>query len=329
MRRLLLIWVCCLASAGCAVNQVRRDHDQIRCALLDLYTNQLMDNLVRVCNGLPIVELDYTNAAATVTIHENGAAANSPLTTTRNNVFTIAKASTTLMATRTVLETVSGTFTADRSNQVQVTANPVNTSPDAYEAYRQFLAIPGSLQVSTCPPPDGAAHLCKRCGKEYYWVPVAFKKQFLALALAAVTDRAAAVPPPDPFYAVTLLSPVSQTFEGKGVYRIIIRLDKKIPNDVGLVEVGSGGSAARFRVAEYLPPGPQRLSQTDQLVVYYDENKAPAGLKPVSTFTASLPMAAKVYLASHRPAPAAVSPDLRFIEFELQQIQLNQIRTGP
>jgi hypothetical protein len=327
MRRLILIWVCCLTSAGCAVNQVRRDHDQIRCALLDLYTNQLMDNLIRVRNGLPIVEIDYTNATATVTVHENGAAADSPLATTHSDALTLAKASS-LMATRTVLNTVSGTFSADRSNQVQVTANPVSTSPEAYEAYRQFLAIPGGLEVSTCPPPEGAAHLCKRCGKQYYWVPAAFKKQFLALALAAVTDRTAALPPPDPFYSVTLLSPVSQTSEGKGIYRIIIRMDKPIPNDVGLVEVGTGGSAVRFRIAEYLPPGPQRLSQTDQLVVYYDENKAPAGLKPVSTFVASLPMAAKVYLANHRPAPAAVSPDLRFIEFELQQIQLNQIRTG-
>src|SRR5262245_56644935 len=102
--------------------------------------------------------------------------------------------------------------------------------------------MPGSLQVTACPPPEGTSHLCKRCGDQYYWVPAEFKKQFLALALVAVTDRASALSPPDPFYAVTLTGAVSVTALPNDIFRLIVKIDKKIPNDVGFVEVGTGSA---------------------------------------------------------------------------------------
>jgi hypothetical protein len=323
MRRFLLLCVCCLGLTGCAVRQVRDDHDKIRAALLDLYTDQLMDNLVREANGLPIIELDYINAGASLTVHESLGGSTSPIATTHDNALTLAQ-TISLVATRTVLNTFGVSLGADCSNQVQVTANPVTTTPQAYEAYREFLATPGSLLVTACAPPEGAAHLCKKCGHQYYWVPVEFRRQFLALALAAITDRASSLPPPDPFYTVTLLAPVSQTPVEKDIYRLILKIDKKIPNDVGLVELGPG-SGVRVRIAEYQPDA-QRVLQTDRLVVYYDESKAPPDLRPVSTFVTKLPMTARVYLASHRPTQPAVDTNLRFIEFQLQQIQLNQLR---
>lgn len=327
MRPVLLLCVGCLPLTGCAVAQVRNDQDKIRAALLGLYTEQLMDNLIRAANGKPILEVDYINAAAMLTVHESAGVSENPYTTTHTNVLTLAKTSS-LMLTRAILGTIGGTLGADSTNQVQVTANPVTTTPAAYEAYRQFLSIPESLQVSTCPPPEGAAHLCKKRGCHYYWIPVEFKKQFLGLALAAITDRASALPPPDPFYAVNLIGAVSQTPLSNTMYQLILKIDKPIPNDVGLVEVGSGSSTARFRIVEYQPDS-QRVFLTDRLVVYYDASKAPSALRPVSTFTKALPIPAKVYLARHRPIQPVVGPDLRLIEFQLQQIQLNQIRINP
>src|SRR5262249_21162256 len=159
------------------------------------------------------------------------------------------------------------------SNQVSLNAAPVNATPAVYDAYRQFLLIPGSLQVTCTPPPEGAAHLCKQCGKQYYWVPAQFKKEFLGLALVTITDRAAALPPPDPCYAVTLLEPVSQqTLPEPGFVRLIVKMDKKIPNDSGRVEIGTPAGTVVFQIAEYqLPQGP-RVLQTDRLVIYFDAN---------------------------------------------------------
>jgi hypothetical protein len=293
---------------------------------------------------MPIIELDYSNAGAMLTVHESIGASDNPLTTTHSNVLTLAMASS-LMVTKEILNTFGGSLGADSTNQVQVTANPVTTTPQAYEAYRLFLGIPGSLMVTTCPPPDGAAHLCKKCCDKYYWVPVEFKKQFLALALAAITDRASALPPPDLFYSVTLVGAISeqpvaveQKEEKKedkkeakkaDLHQLVLKIDKKIPNDVGLVEIGSGAGAVRFRIVEYQPEDSQRVFQTDRLVVYYDGTKAPADLRPVSTFIEALPIPAKVYLANNRPIQPVVNTDLRLIEFQLQQIQLNQIRINP
>ena len=52
---------------GCRSQQLACDQDQFRSRILELYTNQIMDNLVRVDQGLPIVQMDYTNITGTVT----------------------------------------------------------------------------------------------------------------------------------------------------------------------------------------------------------------------------------------------------------------------
>src|SRR5204863_9203970 len=44
MRALLLCLAFGIALPGCAVRELRDDQDKIRCALLDLYTNQIIDN---------------------------------------------------------------------------------------------------------------------------------------------------------------------------------------------------------------------------------------------------------------------------------------------
>ena len=88
MRRFLLVFcVCSVAAPGCAVHEMYKDQDQIRTALLDLYTNQIIDNLVRASKGMPIIQLDYTNAQAMITVKETGSASDS-LGTTRSTVLT-------------------------------------------------------------------------------------------------------------------------------------------------------------------------------------------------------------------------------------------------
>jgi hypothetical protein len=328
MRRLVVLAACCVATLGCAVEQLHHDQDKIRTALLDLYTNQIVDNLIRTANKMPIIEVDYTNAAAQLTAHENGAFTDSPYQVTNSHAATVV-AATTMMATHTLLNTIGGSLTGDLTNQVQVTANPVTTTAAAYDAYQRFVSIPGSLRVTCDPPPEGAAHLCKRCGKEYYWVPVEFKRQFLELALAAITDRAAALPAPDPFYSVNIIKVISEAPVRSGVgvavsgkYLIELQTDQKIPNDLGRVVVGTAGYA--FSVydsgAGHTPP------ETDRLVITYDET--PPNTPKASTFIAGIPVAAKIYLRNHRPTRPVVGGDLKMIEFQLQQIQFNQLRNN-
>ena len=46
-------------TAGCYRGQIRNEGDQVRNALNDMYTNQIMDNLIRARRDLPFVHLNY------------------------------------------------------------------------------------------------------------------------------------------------------------------------------------------------------------------------------------------------------------------------------
>ena len=45
--------------SGCYRSQIRNEGDQVRNALNDMYTNQIMDNLIRARRNLPFVHLNY------------------------------------------------------------------------------------------------------------------------------------------------------------------------------------------------------------------------------------------------------------------------------
>src|SRR6516164_8089761 len=75
----------CLCGPGCRSAQLRHDQDCMRTALLDLYTNQIMDNLIRAYNGYPIVQLDYSDITGAVTHNSNAShGGNQSLETLRN-----------------------------------------------------------------------------------------------------------------------------------------------------------------------------------------------------------------------------------------------------
>src|SRR5262249_39003895 len=156
----------------------------------------------------------------------------------------------------------------------------VTTANEVYDAYLEFLTLPGSLQQTHQPPPEGAAHLCRKCGKHYYWVPVEYKYQFLRLALLTTAQRGKSLLAPDEFYSVTLQKILSEepSKTAKGVVYVDLQIDKKIPNDTGRLEFEAGGKTYRFEVAEYDPSNPRRLSETDRLVVVFDPEAAPQGV---------------------------------------------------
>src|SRR5262245_15823201 len=73
MRAVVWVAVAVLAGcSGCAAQRVHRDQNQIRDVLLDLYTDKLIDNLIRAYNGQPFIQVDYANLGSTVTFTGNG-----------------------------------------------------------------------------------------------------------------------------------------------------------------------------------------------------------------------------------------------------------------
>lgn len=309
MRRLVPLFVLSLGLTGCAVNQLRLDQDKIRCALLGLYTEQLMDNLVRAANGKPIIILDYGTAQATITAKNTATTSDSYALTHTNMLST---ATSTFTATRLAVYTFMGALSHDNTNIVSVTATPLTTSVEAYNAYLQFLAVPGSLQVGPAPPLPGTAHICRRYGKDYYWVPVEFKELFFDLAQATTSERGRLLLPPPEFYTVRIQELVKVIDPPNGVE---VRIDREIPNDIGRVEFSNG---RRLRLNDYRPEGGVRLFETDHIVMYLESKDPPLGLATPEDLAAALaegPITVRVYLDSHRPSPPTRSQLLDMIPF--------------
>jgi hypothetical protein len=330
MRTVLFIFcVGSMACAGCAVAELRSDQDKIRTVLLDLYTNQIMDNLIRAANGMPIIQLDYTNATATITVSETSSLSDC-FSGNNANTLTCLTAPSLVMA-KTAANVLTGSTGATHSNQVALTATPVTTCNEVYDAYLEYLALPGSLQCSPTLPPDGAAHICKKSGNQYYWVPVEFKKQFLGLSLATTAQRKKGLGlQPIEYYEAKLLEITSPKTEVKsGQANITVRLDRKVPNDCGRLEFLMDRKTYSLYVSAYEPSSSDRPTETDTLVVSFDRRGLPAKVKTPSDL--ELPLETKLYLRHYRPVVQPTTADLlNHVTFQLQQIQFNQLRPpGP
>jgi hypothetical protein len=249
-RQIAIVWFCAFAT-GCAAREIHLDQDKIRTTLLDLYTNQIIDNLVQASNGLPIIQIDYTNASANVTYEETASLSDAYQTTNTSALTTAAKMS--LAVTHQIVNTLTCGLTANHTNSVALTANPVLTNNEIYNAYLEFLGIPGSLQVTDTPPPAGAAHVCKQYRKLYYWVPVECKQAFFDLALLTMAQRDRLLQTPER-YSVTLEEVDPKSIVERGPeYWIDVKIDKTIPNEGGAEDVAIEGADGFLELLEFNP----------------------------------------------------------------------------
>jgi hypothetical protein len=233
-----------LANAGCRSRQLAYDQDKFRHAVLDLHTNQIMDNLVRIRRGLPILQVDYIHMTGTITQNANGSLGGSQ---------------TVVETGAAVITSITNLFNwsagASQMNQLTVTAEPVST-PDVYNAYLEFLGDPNHL-VEWCNPPSAGQAILVQCyeipmcgpwwdrhrtQKTYYWVPCEYKNEFLKLALytAAMRGQTLAV---SPEFAVTIKGILGCEMIGGDPDKWTVRLalDTSIPSDHGWMSAVIGG----------------------------------------------------------------------------------------
>jgi hypothetical protein len=157
--------------AGCALttsHQVKADHQQLRDVLMDYVEDQIMDNLIRAYNGLPIAHFDFSHISAVVaskftpqvaagrTVTDVSNKAPNRQTVTTNTVATSGATTTvtkvvgsTVAAIGGVAETVAKPFTygasAERDNTIDVEVAPVLNEKELYAAYLRFLNRPDEL----------------------------------------------------------------------------------------------------------------------------------------------------------------------------------------
>ena len=313
--------------SGCATTEVKVDQDKIRTALIDLYTNQVIDNLILAANGLPFVQLDYTNATATVTVSENGSiGGNQEVDATRP----LNPAARLAAVTRSITTSWNYSAGAMNSNQVSLTANPAINNNEVYDAYLEFLTLPGSLRVSCNPPPPGAAHLCRKWKGNYFWVPTEFRTEFLRLSLLTTVQRGKRLLPVPDYYAVQLVEITDSAQDDfqkpSGAMDLTIKLDGKVPNDEGRLVLDLDGKAEEFSVKPFQGTGSPIPIMTDQIVIVFNPKKHP-DLATVDALKGKFHTGVKLYLRHSRPdSPPSTDDLLQNVRFQLEQIRFNQLR---
>jgi hypothetical protein len=241
------VWVLATTTLGCATHQLCRDQEALRHCVLDLYTNQIMDNLIRAYNGLPIVQLDYSKLTATVTIEVDpslGATQQFTLT----NLLTLPAA--TLAKTRQFVGGFSEGATGKDNNVVTMTADPLINQDEVYKAYLSYLSIPGSIVATSEPPDPCAAHLVRRCNKMYYWIPKEHQRDFFQLALATTVMRGHPFGSVPQFFDVTVTEIHVETPKKAGeVDRLLtLKVDPAVKNDEGKIHFDSDGSKSTLLI---------------------------------------------------------------------------------
>jgi hypothetical protein len=180
-------------SGGCLTRQVAKDGVNFRQSLLDMYTDQIMDNLIRASQNRPFVQLAYRNLIVTDVQADKVTAANEADPTNSRTVA--ASTSAFLSSMRNFTDRVILGATAERDRTMQFLADPVTGKNDIYEYYTAFASDPELFCTST-DEPTCAVHIKKKCEGKWYWVPANAGGVFLELSLKTTFMRGPQTPPP-------------------------------------------------------------------------------------------------------------------------------------
>jgi hypothetical protein len=325
LRYALVLALAVTASSGCRSVVLQKDQDQFRDKMLDFYTNQIMDNLIRAANGLPIVQVEYTTISGTVTDTAGGSLGGSQ-TTTNDRSRSFAE-----MAMKTFTHTFVNVFNyearANRDTQLAIQASPITDKPEVYRAYLEFLSLPGSLIRDCNPPPHGAAHLVRQYGDVYFYVPINYRKEFFDLSLRTTVLRGEPAPPPVSYKRTVTKAEVVRSAGTQ--HRLKLSIDQQIPNDLGTLKAKINDFVFLFQVIRN--PNPEDVppdEDTGEIFIIYNQSPQGVPLPPGDVVGGLTDKEVEITLESHRPSPSSTDELLESIFNQTQLFRLNQMRLG-
>jgi len=187
----------CLSS-GCLAHQVAKDGITFRQAIIDMYTDQAMDNLSGPTATSPFVQLALLRPECHRLHGRHG----------RGHRFAQRRDGARTCSWQAPRRTISGmiSFTGNAHAQCSMSfrADPVTDQNDIYEAYLKFAHDPGLLVESDSPPP-GPVHIQAALRQEVLLGPLRGCPAFLDLVLKTSLMRGPETPPPAA-YVVKILT---------------------------------------------------------------------------------------------------------------------------
>jgi len=313
---------------GCRARQLQRDQDRMRVAVMDMYTNQIMDNLVRAHNGYPFVQMQYGAITGTIDQKGNGEFDGS----FPENVYKFL-------------------FGAEQANQLTVTANPIIDNDAVYLAYVAFALDPEKFICTAEPPPQGADHICVCCDKMYYWVPADKSQDFLNLALStSVMSKGGGIKIPDG-YTVTVIDlldlddekqvhldsgaveelkqkrrKTDPSFEAE--FSVKVQFEDYVPASDGTMLAKVDDKTFPFRLNRIERTSKSGIGATDEgkptrfLKLTWNQGEIPVA--PADLRNALKGQIVKVTIPKHPPGFGTTGDVLEAIQHEMQLFRLNQ-----
>ncbi len=322
-----------LGGLGCArVPTLREDQRDIRTALIDLYTDQILDNLTRAKKLLPMLHVDYSKMTGTVDTTIRGKATASADWNDKD--FGLRPAGATPPATGSVPEVASSRRTlalegeGSRKATLNVTGDPVISNRSLYRAYLDFVRRPERFVESNS---DGVeeAHVGRWSDGVYYYVPRRFAAEFMNLYLDTTVARVTTGPSRAVEYyevMIRVVKPRDGPAEVVPGNRTLLEmeLDRGIPNASGWMSAVVNGTVREFSVQPLV--GAPAGAPTSKLLLLVN---APPGSQAVLDLTRSIPQErVRIYLDGYLPPPDPTSQVLEDIrhELELQRIAAGAAR---
>lgn len=245
---------------GCAARPLYYEQDHFRGYLLQLYDNQVMDNLIRARNQLPIVHLDYGKMTGTVTVDATGALGGEHLN-----------------ASSALTDKFTYAFGGAIKNQLTVTAEPVLDDHALYGWYLAYLADDGGggLQKNDVPSDPSAVHRQRQFEGDIYWVPANFAEKYFALAMRTTLLRKEPVSAPTVFELNATAMGEAECLEDAALvdckqWIFKLSFDKPLRNDSGVIlNAVIEGSVRPLRLRSN--PEVAAHAPTQELFVVYDQ----------------------------------------------------------
>jgi hypothetical protein len=130
--------------------------------------------------------------------------------------------------------------------------------------------------------------------------------------------------PPDPFFTVLLTYNATLPLSDQPNFVLVeFKLDKTIPNDSGSLVLAADAPKATDKLpfSNYVGPAGERLASTSYLQIKIRKDEANDVIQRIK----GAPNA-HVFLDHNQPKPPTTDDLLNRVNFQLQQIQFNQLR---
>jgi hypothetical protein len=268
--------VCILAGIlclGCQGARLVKEGQDSRNAILDLYTEQAMDNLVRARCNMPFVQLAYHNVAV-----QDLDSASASVNDTIGDTQAVSRgvAGVLVSSLRTVGNSLVMGGMKSRSKTLSYSAEPVTDKNDIYLDYLAFAHNPGLLLESANEPKCGF-HIKKQYNCKWYWVPEDAAPAFLDLVLKTSMMRGPDLLP-SPYYDRKIID----VFETELPGNFLVEFDQPIPSGDGILKITVNNKAKQYNLQHF--DSPVKIKDHTELIHEVSEGKPTLYLKVIRAF---------------------------------------------